>query len=297
MMGNGQQVNSKRWIMRRAGWLLCMAALLCLIPSTGAMAAPDKPSKAHHLEIGVAYSSSIPDEDRNDAGHHWLRLPDSMNPGDEITFAIDTDSEIRLCLVPDVDDFGQLDVEEGCDVHGYTSDYEHIDLGAGKYRRTMKWTENSGPGFMLVVGDYDCCRRVTTVYSLLIENVARYEPDLSAPPLITPGHKLKLRRGPRLVVRIFCPEAEVSAPCAGRLLLMTDRKMKFRRGRKRRIVFGRTQFSADSGQMAKIALRLRKPQLRAVRHRRGARKLRLIVWISDQADNEARRARRMVIRL
>lgn len=155
---------------KRAGWLVGLMTLLVLGAAPTAVAAPDKPSTAHQLEVDVTYSSSL-----SNGGHEWLRLPQSMNSGDELTFATETDGSIRYCLVPDIDDYEQLDAEERC--RSYEESYEYVDVEYGKYRRTMKWSEDSGQGFLLVVEEeYD-----PTVYSIVIEEIKPYEPDLDIP--------------------------------------------------------------------------------------------------------------------
>lgn len=290
----GHDLPSGKGRRRRAQplWLAGLLAIsICATPTAGAVAAPTAPSTAHQLQVGVPYSSSLPDRRRNYAGRAWLRLPESMGPGDKITIAIETDSEVRLCLAPDVDDFGQLDMEDRCGANGYTGSLVTEDLSAGKYRRTLKWTEAESHGFLLIVGDWSCCARVTTVYSLMAEGIEHYEPDFTAPALIVPEPRITLKRR-RAGVNITCPDSEASPPCSGKLTLRTRKKVRLG-AKRRKLVLARGTFTADGGQTVVVKLRFTRRALRAVRKHRSARKVRLIAQLQDQAGNKHKRARNL----
>jgi hypothetical protein len=148
----------------------CMALLMLTAVVTGeAAAAPTKPSAAVPLAVGVPYSSTI---DRDVAATEWLKLPQYMRPGDSLTLASDSSrSSIRYCLVPVIDDFDQADTETACDGPGYTSEYEHADVDAGKYRRTLEWSRQAGPGMLLVAPGCGFCGADVWTYSVTIEQV------------------------------------------------------------------------------------------------------------------------------
>lgn len=293
---------------RPAAWLiglLALATLATCVIAPSATAAPDKPSTAQPLQIGAPYSQSLPDRVRNYPGYAWLRLPEPMNPGDELTFAVEADTRIRLCLAPDADDFGQADMEGQCGTYGYTGHLEHIDLGSGKYRRTLKWSAPSSHGFLLVVGDSDCCWRVTTIYSVLLEGITRYQPDFSmlpvtpepdttVPPMIAPRTSLKLGRR-KVRVNMTCPASEASPPCSGTLTLKTHKRVRFN-GKRRKVVVGRSGFSIEADRTVTVLLDVGARKARLVRTDRRARKAWLIADVRDQAGNRAQQRVKLTLR-
>ena len=157
-------------VQRRARAVGCTVLLLLATVATGeAAAAPTKPSAAVQLAVGVPYSSTI---DRDVAATEWLKLPQYMRPGDSLTLASDSSrSSIRYCLVPVIDDFDQADTETACDGPGYTSEYEHADVGMGKFRRTLEWSREAGPGMLLVAPGCGFCGADVWTYSVTIEQV------------------------------------------------------------------------------------------------------------------------------
>jgi hypothetical protein len=95
-----------------------------------------------------------------------------MRPGDSLTLASDSsERSIRYCLVPNVDDFEQIDTQDACGTPGYPSQYTYVDVAEGKFRRTMEWTEAAGPGFLLVHPGCGACSTDVWVYTVTIEQL------------------------------------------------------------------------------------------------------------------------------
>ena len=148
---------------------LGLGVLIAALVAGAALAASNSPSTAFQLKLGVPYSSTI---DRSKAATEWLKLPSYMRPGDTLTFAAESsDSSIRFCLVPAVDDFAQKDTQARCDGPGYTSAFAHADIDQGKYRRTLDWEMEAGDGFLLVQPGCGACGRKIWTYSITVEQV------------------------------------------------------------------------------------------------------------------------------
>jgi hypothetical protein len=157
----------RRWIACAFGASVLLA-VAAAAPSA-AVAAPTTPSTAFQLTVGVPYTSTI---DRSKAATEWLKLPAYMRPGDSLTFTSDSSySSIRYCLVPSIDDFEQKDTERACDGPGYTSAFAHEDVTQGKFRRTLEWSEQAGPGLLLVAPGCGFCGHDIWTYSVTIEQV------------------------------------------------------------------------------------------------------------------------------
>lgn len=273
-------------LTRLVGFAVLLAA--CAWPST-ASAAPTTPSTAHQLQIGVPWSSLIERAPDPDWAAAWLRLPEPLNPGDKVTFASDADYGITYCLVPAVDDFGATDAERRCE-----RDYSgpgYVYLGAGKWRRTLKWAHPSSQGF-LVAGAFSFARPVT--YSVLLERIDRYEPDFTAPAVEVLDRRAKVTRRGAARVRIVCPADEVSPPCRGSALVTTRGKVRV--GKSRRVLLlGRATFSLGADETATITLRLKPRRVRIALRGRKSIQTHLIVRAIDKANN--RSAQRFNLRL
>ena len=102
--------------------------------------------------------------------------------------------------------------------------------------------------------------------------------------------------GRRAIVRLACPASEASPPCAGKLVLKTARKVRFR-GKRRHVALARHRFSIGAGETRTVRLRLAKRKARLVRHHRRARRVKAIARVHDGAGNRERVAKRMRLRL
>lgn len=258
----------------RSGLLAIAAVALVGLSAatTTATAAPTKPSLAHQLQVGVPYSSSLP-SGAGAPAFEWLRLPEPMGPGDKITFASDADNEIRYCLAPAVDDFAQLDTQDGCE---YEEKLPTIELYSGKYRRTLKWTGPPSHGFLLVSGEYWCCEPITTVYSVMVERIEHYKPDFTPPAFLLPDRKAKIGRHKVAKVRITCPASEASPPCSGTLTL---------KSRRRNLTLAKAKFVLGADQTSTVSLRLDALKTTLLMGRRKSLKTRLIASVRDKAKN------------
>lgn len=264
---------------------LVVLLAVCAWPST-ASAAPTMPSTAHQLQIGVPWSSSLPAQGVS-GGREWLRLPEPMGPGDKITFASDADSRTRYCLIPAVDDFGAADAADSCGSNNYVGTVPHVDLYAGKYRRTLKWTAPESHGFLHVVGDGDCCSKVTTVYSVMVERIDHYTPDFTPPALYILDRQAKLNRKRRAAnIRLVCPADEASPPCSGSVLVTTRGKVRV--GKTRRILtLGRATFSLGANETGTITLRLNPRRVKVALRGRKSIRTHLTVRARDKANNRS----------
>jgi hypothetical protein len=99
------------------------------------------------------------------------------------------------------------------------------------------------------------------------------------------GRRLKLR-GRRAVLRLSCPAAEVSPPCAGVLVLKTAAKLGAG-DRRRRVPLATARFSIAAGKTQRVALRFTKRAMRLLSKNRAARRTRAIVSVRDGAGNRA----------
>ena len=105
------------------------------------------------------------------------------------------------------------------------------------------------------------------------------------------GNRLVLNRRGLTRVKLSCPSTE-AGPCAGRLVLRTQRKVRLR-GKRRNVVLARARFRVPAGGVRRARLRLGRPQLRLIRRQRAARRVRAIARVSDGAGNRARVVKRM----
>lgn len=113
--------------------------------------------------------------------------------------------------------------------------------------------------------------------------------------IVIKGKRLKLH-GRRALIRLACPAAEVSPPCAGTLALRTAAKLDLGR-RHRRLTLARARFSIDAGKTKKTVLRFTKRAARLLRMDRVARRARAVVRVHDGAGNQgvAAKAQRLII--
>lgn len=131
-----------------------------------------KPSAGTPLQYGVPYSATLT---LHGGPYEWLTSPELFLPGDRLQLAVDSDggplggANLRVCLVPATDDFGQKDTENGCDGPGYTSDYEYFDVSKGKFRRTLSWTSAKSKGFVIVGAGCGACGTKTDTFSIILE--------------------------------------------------------------------------------------------------------------------------------
>jgi hypothetical protein len=98
------------------------------------------------------------------------------------------------------------------------------------------------------------------------------------------GKKLKLNRKGVARARLACPETEVSGPCAGRLVLETRGKVRFK-GKRRKVTLAKARFSIAAGEIVQVRLRLAKAKLRLLQADRRARRARGVANVRDQAGN------------
>jgi hypothetical protein len=94
----------------------------------------------------------------------WLRTPEPFLPGDRIQLALINDGgdtrtgDLRVCLAPATDDFGQKDMEKACGAPGYPSSLPNNDLQqTGKFRRTLVWNGRKTTGFILLRAGCGAC--------------------------------------------------------------------------------------------------------------------------------------------
>lgn len=99
------------------------------------------------------------------------------------------------------------------------------------------------------------------------------------------GKRLKLR-GRRAFVRLACPAAEVSPPCAGSLVLQTAGKVRLG-GKRRRLTLAKARFKIAPGRTKRVPLRFSKRAARVLPLPR-ARRVRAVVRVHDAAGNRAR---------
>jgi hypothetical protein len=127
------------------------------------------------LQLGVPYSGTL--ESNGDAsGYEWLRPPMTLFPADLLQFTLQNDGgagyggvNIRVCLAPSTDDFGQQDMENACDSPGYTSKIPAVDLSRGKFRRTITWSGRRTDGFILVKAGCGFCDDHPAHYTITVE--------------------------------------------------------------------------------------------------------------------------------
>ncbi|MQA75431.1 MAG: hypothetical protein GEU88_13990 [Solirubrobacterales bacterium] len=101
------------------------------------------------------------------------------------------------------------------------------------------------------------------------------------------GRKLKLDRKGRTIVRLSCPALEASPPCAGRLALKTQHKVRVK-GQRRRVVLARSKrFEIGAGETKRVRLTLSKSKRKLTRRTGRARRVRAIATIRDAAGNQA----------
>jgi BNR repeat-like domain len=110
------------------------------------------------------------------------------------------------------------------------------------------------------------------------------------------GTRLTLRRERRTRVRLACPAAEESPPCAGILRLATAKRIRYQ-GKQRHVQLAAARFRIMDGQTRTIELRLPERKAALVRIERRARSVRAIARLSDAAGNRATVAKTMRLRL
>lgn len=106
------------------------------------------------------------------------------------------------------------------------------------------------------------------------------------------GRGVRVNRRGIARLRLRCPKAERSPPCAGRVLVRTARR--FRAGAKRRrIVLGRARFRVAAGRTRAVRLRLGRRKAALVRRNRRARRAVAIARVRDRSRNRSTARKRM----
>lgn len=100
----------------------------------------------------------------------------------------------------------------------------------------------------------------------------------------------------KIVLRLGCPAAEESPPCAGTVKARTRKAVRFR-GRRHRVVLAERRFTIDAGATRRVRLRLSRRKARLLRASRGARRVQAIATVADAAGNEARVQKGLRLRL
>lgn len=258
-------------------WLAALVLALSWCGLSSAHAAPTTPSKAHQLQTGVPWSSTIDRVSGEYWGMAWHRLPEPLNPGDKVTFASDADDGLTFCLAPSVDDFGATDAARECD-NNYGPG--QVFLKSGKWRRTLKWTRPSSHGFLLVgTSSFD-----PVVYSVLLERIDRYTPDFTAPAVQVLDRRVKLNRRRAIKLRLVCPADEASPPCRGSALVTTRGKVRVGKTR-RMLTLGRATFSLGANETGTITLRLNPQRVKLLLKGRQSVRTQLTVRVRDTAGN------------
>ena len=154
------------------GGLLVLASVATLgVNSASGATGANAPSRAETLQFGVPFSGTL---NRQEA-YAWLRLPEPLLPADQIQFTTDSDggsagtADLRVCLGPATDDFGQSDMEDACGSPGYPHSVPGVDVEAGKFRRTLKWDRPTTSGFILVTYGCGACGVRTNNFTLGLE--------------------------------------------------------------------------------------------------------------------------------
>jgi hypothetical protein len=126
------------------------------------------PSSATPLTVGVPFTATV----RSGSEYEWLRLPQRLLPSDRVRFTMDSNgvtANMRVCLAPDTDDFGQQDMESACSAPGYTGDIPHVDMDSGKFRRTLDWNDDATNGFVLVTSGCGACTDRDVTFTITLE--------------------------------------------------------------------------------------------------------------------------------
>ena len=109
--------------------------------------------------------------------------------------------------------------------------------------------------------------------------------DTRGPRMRIAGRRIKLGRGGRARVRIGCPLAELSPPCAGRLVLRTRKGSRI----------GRRPFTVPGGERVVLGVRVSR-RARDVVSENGRLRVRAIARARDQLGNRKTTARKLVLR-
>jgi hypothetical protein len=151
--------------------LLALALLATLVVSSASGATgANAPSRAESLQFGVPFSGTLSRDER----YAWVRPPASLLPADQLQFTTDSDggsgsADLRVCLAPATDDFGQTDTEDACGSPGYTHTVPGVDIAPGKFRRTLQWDRPATSGFILVTFGCGACGVRADSYTLTLE--------------------------------------------------------------------------------------------------------------------------------
>ena len=109
--------------------------------------------------------------------------------------------------------------------------------------------------------------------------------DTLAPGMTLATRSLRATRGGTVDVRLRCPAAEQSGPCAGTVVLKTAKRVAVRRGARRKVVtLGRGTFSIASGKTGRARIRLSKAN-RSLLRRLRRMKVKATIDAHDQAGN------------
>lgn len=177
--------------------------LLALVSSAFGAASP---SQAPVLEVGVPTTTQL--SSRGPAG--WFRIGEPLLAADEVRFTVDSDGgrysgvDVRLCLAPATDDFDQADREGECSSPGYTGSLPHVDLGDGKYRRTLVWDRDRTDGFLIIRAGCGACSADTDTVTVGLESHT-HAVRVGTPTLVRAGARLVSTAAVRLTDNTNAP--------------------------------------------------------------------------------------------
>jgi ELWxxDGT repeat protein len=146
---------------------------------------------------------------------------------------------------------------------------------------------------------YDIVRIGDSVYFSGDDGIHGGEIFKIAPPdrtvtVTIAGWRVRLNAKGAGRVKLTCPLAEESGPCAGKLSLRTRKKVRVARKRPRRkLILAGTEFSIEAGRSKTVTLKVKPANRRILRRVKAARDAVAIANVSDQAGNRRRVTRRL----
>lgn len=189
--------------------LVCATVVIVASISVTIALAGESPSTAPTLEPGTPFS----DQTRTRGERYaWFKLPERLLPSDTVQLAVESSTpnygtQLRLCLEPATDDYGQKAAEDACGDTGYTGSVPHVDVVEGKARVVLAWDRGATTGFVTAISGCGACGGGTfesTVTVTLEKQI--HQVRLGIPKATHNGRDWKLRTSVRLLDNSVVPD-------------------------------------------------------------------------------------------